>query len=391
MVTANELVQRAEGLMPALRARAHDAEEMGRLHDATVQDFIDTELLKTMAPKRFGGLQYSWDTGAKIVEAVACGDGSAGWVLNAYLCSTWVASLFPIAAQEQVFGARGYMVAPCPTNPLLGKARKVDGGYRVTLRAPFGSGVYHSEWAVLCATVDKKDDPTLPVSIIMLLPRADYSFDLSSWAVLGMRATASATIVVEDIFVPDHRAIDMEFLSNGNAPGAIVHGAAVYRVPWAPAFFFYTAAALTGMARNGVDSLQECLQSAVFAATGRRRSEHVPSQMRMGSAAAPADAASALLHSDVSACLAAVEDGTLDVRRRTRYRLHAAYAGLLCRQSISVVKDTAGANALRKGSAIQRIFRDIQMASGNFAFNLDVAEELYGCERLGKSVPQELV
>ncbi|MBV8804325.1 MAG: hypothetical protein JO042_04745 [Sinobacteraceae bacterium] len=391
MTTSEELVERAKGLVPRLRGRAHNAEEMGRLHDETVQELVEAELLKTMTPKRFGGLQFSWDTGARIIETIASGDSSAGWVMNAYLSTSWVMSIFPLETQQEVFGSRGYALGPCPINPGLGKARKVAGGYRVTLKGPFASGVYHSEWAVACAMVEKGDNSDLPVSIVMLLPRADYTFDLSSWAVLGMKATGSATIIAEDVFVPDQRAMGMEFLSNGKAPGAVAHKSPVYRVPYGPGFFFYTTAALLGMARHGVDAFRDHLLSAIIAFTGEPKSDNPAAQMSLGSAAAPVDAAAALIHSDVAACLSAVEKGTLDISQRSAFRLHGAYAALLCRQSITAVKDMAGANALRQGSPIQRVFRDIQMASGNWAFNLPVGEELYGRHHLGKPINTEFV
>jgi acyl-CoA dehydrogenase len=83
-----------------------------------------------------------------------------------------------------------------------GKLEKVDGGYRITGRKIFGSGVPAGQ--VLMTTGiydDPKDGPTVfhfPVSLA-----AEGVKVLDTWRVLGMRATGSHDIQLESVFLPD--------------------------------------------------------------------------------------------------------------------------------------------------------------------------------------------
>ena len=384
MTTATDLEARARALLPKLRARADEADRQGRLHDETIQDLIDSEIVKAMVPARFGGLELDWIAGARLVDILAQGCSSTAWVVNAYFCTSWVAATFPEAAQAEVFGDKGYVLGPCPMNPLLGKARKVDGGYQVSLRAPFGSGVLHSEWAVVCAMTES-DDPVAdpPMALVLLIPRADYSFNLDSWAVLGMRGTASATLTVEDRFVPDHRTLDLALLTAGTTPGALVNPAPMYRVPFISGFILMGVSALVGMARNGLGGLVDTLQSRSYAMTGKAQGEAVGPQMRLGDAAAHINAAAALVSVDLQRMMTGVEQGTLTIEDRTEFRVDVAFAARLCREAIEAVKDTVGANAMRDGSVVQRVYRDLNMVSANFGFQYDYMKELYGRMKLG--------
>ena len=384
MSIAAELIGRASSLVPTLRERASEIDRLGRPDDETIRDLVDTELLKTMVPRRFGGFEQDWTVGSKVMEAVASGCGSIGWIMNAYLCTNWTIATFPEDTQSEVYGSKGFVIGPCPMNPRLGRARRVSGGYQVTLTAPFGSGVYHSEWAVLCAMADVEDGEPEEnaIPLIMLVPRADYSFDMASWAVLGMRGTGSATLVMKDAFVPSHRAMDLRLVNAGNGPGAKVNTAPMYRVPLVCGFLLMSGGALIGMAKHGLEALETSLRSKVYGFTGQTRGHTVGSQMRLGEVAAYTNAARALVEGDLRSMMDAVTAGTLTIEDRTRFRLNVGYAAMLCRQAIDAVKDTAGASGLRDGNPIQDVYRDLHMISGNFGYQIERTRELYGRLRL---------
>ncbi len=383
MTTADDLIERATALIPKLRERTNEADRIGHLHDETVQDLVDSEILKALTPRRFGGFEYDWSIGARIMEEIARGCGSAGWVTNAYLATAWLVANFPEAAQREVYRDNGYTLGPCPMNARLGKARRVDGGYQVSLTAPFGSGVFHSDWAVLCATtVPEPGSAEVPQPIAMVIPRKDYQFSLQSWAVIGMRGTGSATIKVDNAFVPAHRVIDLNSLSSGTAPGSLLNTAPTYRVPVISAFVLAGMGALLGVTRRGQEALEEGLRSAVFGMTGQTRG-HVPaSQMSLGEMASGINAASALIAADLRHMTDATARNALTTDDRARFRADAAYCALLCRQSIDAAKDALGASCMRDGHPIQNVFRDINMISGSAAYTISRTRELYGQSRL---------
>jgi alkylation response protein AidB-like acyl-CoA dehydrogenase len=83
-----------------------------------------------------------------------------------------------------------------------GTARKVDGGYLVTARKIFGSGSPAGSILMTMAIYDDpKDGPTV-LHIPVPLDATGVKI-LDNWRTLGMRATGSNDIVLENVFVPD--------------------------------------------------------------------------------------------------------------------------------------------------------------------------------------------
>jgi acyl-CoA dehydrogenase len=83
-----------------------------------------------------------------------------------------------------------------------GKLEKVEGGFRMTGRKIFGSGVPGGD---ILMTTGVYDDPSAgPTVIHFPLPlKADGVKVLDTWRVLGMCATGSHDIQLESVFVPD--------------------------------------------------------------------------------------------------------------------------------------------------------------------------------------------
>ena len=104
----------------------------------------ETRLFKMYVPAELGGLETDPLTSMRVVEAVAEEDGAAAWALM--IGSTygiWAAFLAAGAAAE-IFGAPDAVVAGA-LRP-AGVARAVNGGFVVTGRWSFASGIDHSTW-----------------------------------------------------------------------------------------------------------------------------------------------------------------------------------------------------------------------------------------------------
>jgi alkylation response protein AidB-like acyl-CoA dehydrogenase len=84
-----------------------------------------------------------------------------------------------------------------------GTADRVEGGYRVTARKIFGSG---SPAGTLLVTSAVYDDPTDgPTVLHFPVPIAAEGVTvLDNWRALGMRATGSNDVLLEDVFVPEN-------------------------------------------------------------------------------------------------------------------------------------------------------------------------------------------
>ena len=80
-----------------------------------------------------------------------------------------------------------------------GRAVPEQGGYRVSGRWSWGSGIRHAEW-VLVQTLVERDSQTPEVRAVVF-PIAQAQV-IDNWHVLGMKGTGSCDYAVSDLFVP---------------------------------------------------------------------------------------------------------------------------------------------------------------------------------------------
>lgn len=83
-----------------------------------------------------------------------------------------------------------------------GTAVRVDGGYRVSARKPNSSGCEVGN--VLATSIRWDDAPDGPQVLHCSIPLAADGVSIDfTWDTLGLRATGSHTVVLDDVFVPD--------------------------------------------------------------------------------------------------------------------------------------------------------------------------------------------
>src|SRR6478609_12104135 len=155
-----ELLQRAEALVPVLRERAGKAEELRRLPDETIEDLHRAGLFRILQPKRVGGSELPFRSIVELVSVIGKGDGSTAWVLANLAAHHWMLGMLPQQAQDEVWGqSPDNLIGSALIFP-RGRARKVEGGYRVTGRWPFSSGVDPSSWNLLGAITQDEEAGT---------------------------------------------------------------------------------------------------------------------------------------------------------------------------------------------------------------------------------------
>jgi len=90
--------------------------------------------------------------------------------------------------------------------PLKARARRADGGYRVTGRKMFASMLEAADFVLVMAYPDSSTSPF--AGIILLVPREAEGRSVDpNWDVLGMRATRSDSLILEECFLPDSAAV----------------------------------------------------------------------------------------------------------------------------------------------------------------------------------------
>jgi alkylation response protein AidB-like acyl-CoA dehydrogenase len=355
---------------------ARQAELARKPVDAVMQALEDTGVYRYFVPKKYGGYEFSlesfMDIGVILGEACV----STAWVTTFCMEHNWLLALYNEAAQEDIFGQQPYIIAPGALAP-NGMAKPVDGGYRLSGRWEWGTGVMHSDWVMLGAITPQADSdaPTLSMFVI---PRDEVDV-ADTWHTAGMVGTGS-----NDIVVPSHRTQDLATMRDGCSPGASLHESPIYAMPMLPVLGLTAAAPLVGGAKKAVQLFQERLSERMIYGTGTRQGEKPAAQIRLGVLKERVALLESMLK-DTAAEVAAWGERREACPGAERARLRLRI-GLIAREARDIVRDAveaSGAHAHFLDNPLQRILRDVQTASCHTVFDIDLAGEQYGRMLLG--------
>ena len=200
------LMDAVESVRATLEAGAAESEEIGTLPAASVDALYDSGLLRLKLPHVLGGAEADPIIQLDVLEAVSRIDPAAGWCLMIGAASVGSLGAFlPDDAIDELF-ADGNPPRTAGAFAPYGTAIPVAGGYRVTGRWPFGSGVRHSDWVSAGARVKSEDARHLQLRVVM--PRRDVTVH-DNWQVMGLRGTGSCDFSVDDLFVPERFVWDV--------------------------------------------------------------------------------------------------------------------------------------------------------------------------------------
>jgi 3-hydroxy-9,10-secoandrosta-1,3,5(10)-triene-9,17-dione monooxygenase len=379
-----ELLQRAEALVPVLRERAAKAEELRRMPDETIEDLHRTGLFRILQPKRVGGSELPFRAIVELVAAISRGDGSTGWVLANLAAHHWLLGMWPKQAQDEIWGeSPDNLIGSALIFP-RGRARPVPGGYRLTGRWPFSSGVDAATWSLIGAIVHDQESGTAEPRIFVL-PASDFTI-IDTWHVIGLAGTGSKDVAVEDVFVPEYRSVAVREITGGPNPGSAVNPSVLYQLPAISLFAFCIAGVSLGIAQGAIEYFVETMRTRTSYYTGRNLADFVTVQVHLAEAAAIADSARAVLLGDCDEATRIVGEGQIpSLDHRARYRRDGAYAATLCTKAVDVLFQATGGGAIYARNPLQRAFRDVHAANAHYVLNWDINGAMYGRVALGLS------
>jgi len=370
----------SDEFVAALSERAAEAEELRRLPAATVADFRAGGLAHLLLPARYGGQQADFP---EILDAVrrAHGCASSAWTLGFYMLHNWMLALYGEQAQNEVF-ANGPVLCPAPLAP-TGRGVPADGGVRLTGRWSWATGIMDADW-VMVGALCGPDTAIFPA--LALLPARDVAVD-DVWHTAGMRATGSNDVVVSDVYVPEHRLVNVIDIYGGTAPGAALHDAPLYRWPMVPALALLAAMPALGAAEHVADLFAGRLADRVLAYSVVAQRDQPSSQIRLGDARVRLAALRGLLDATTAGIEKSVGAGQR-VSRSGRAGARAAAAHIV-HESRSVIADlleSSGASAQFLTNPMQRAKRDVDVICGHVVFDYDTSRELAGACEIGVKV-----
>lgn len=380
--TLNKLTGHAERMLPALRDRAPRCEEIRRLPDETFQELIAGGFFRIFQPARYGG--YELEPGHPQIEIAgrfgrAC--GSTAWVWAVVACHSWLIGMYPLQAQDDVWRDTPDAVAATASFPEKSRFEKVTGGYRISARCKFASGVDHADWVVV--GIPFKTETGAPDSLWCLVPKRDLEV-IDTWFVSGLRGTGSKDIQMEGVFVPEHRVLPLSEMVKGTGPGTAVNPSHIYRIPLFAAYTYNLVTPALGIARGAIDDYCDRMRARGVGVVGLDYSSLESIHLKISEAAVQVDCAVSLLKAMATEFNAQVYAGdTLRKDQIARARRNFSYASQLCMQAVDSIHYVGGAHSIFEDNSMPRAFRDIHALNAQFALKFHLAARAYGRLAIG--------
>lgn len=387
---SNEVLDRVRPLLPRIAERAKATDAEGAVPASTIAELKAAGVFRLLQPKRFGGTEGHPVHFYEVVRAISGACGSTGWVTSVLGVHPWQLGLFDERAQAEVWGEDPDTLVSSAYAP-VGRLRPVDGGYELSGRWSFSSGCGHASWALLGGVVAGSAGKPFDI-VTLLVPRSDYRID-DVWDVIGLRGTASNDIVVDKVFVPEHRTLRNYEQAQLRGPGQAVNTGPLYRMPFASVFTSTITAPVIGAVSGCYAAYITAMRNRIrLSLGGGRYSEDQFAHVAVARAASEIDAAVLQMDRNVSelydhACRH--EEIPDELRLRTRRDQVRGTERAL--EAIDMLFKTAGGNSLKRGNPIERSWRDAHAGSVHVANDVERALAMYGRNEFGFTVEDNLM
>src|ERR1700722_15282463 len=234
-------------LAPLIGAEKHVFDRDRQLPVHVVSAMHEVGLFYLWLPRELGGPALNLRATARVLEALAEIDGAPAWCACSATTYSRLGAFLPRHVASKIFVEDRAIVGGTFAG---GRADIVEGGYRLTGRMPYSSGIGHSQWAVGGGTIFIDGAPKLmpngaQETRTMLYPSSQIEV-LDTWDVGGLRGTGSHDYVVDNLFVPNEYTVLLHGESAECAGG-------FYRIPPYTAYPVPIAAVLLGIARNALN------------------------------------------------------------------------------------------------------------------------------------------
>ncbi|WP_369146274.1 acyl-CoA dehydrogenase family protein [Streptomyces sp. R44] len=349
-------VAEAAALAGTQAAKA-DAER--RVSEEVVRAVVDAGFARWLVPARWGGSDRGYTELTEAVAEIGAECSSAAWLACLAAHAARYVACLPEQGQADIWGDGPDTLVAAVIKP-QGTASAVDGGFRLSGSWTYVSGVEHSDWALLTGPTPGPKSGGQPMRLFAV-PRRDYTFE-DTWSSLGMRGTGSHTLVLDDVFVPEHRVCLREDAFRGATVG--LPGRAPLPNPAVSGLTF--VAPVLGAARG---ALAVAAQLVAVAPTGPRAAAGQAYQVEFARAAGEIDAAQLLLER----ATAVVDGGTLTPELARRNRRDFALALQLLADATDRLLRIGGTRAQEDGHPLQRYWRDVRSVTSHAVMQFEPA------------------
>jgi alkylation response protein AidB-like acyl-CoA dehydrogenase len=367
----------------APRAAQHDRE--ASFPTANYDDLRQAGFLGLCIPERYGGLGADYETYCLVSAELGTWCGATALTYNMHAASMLWPSLmadgiemtpedrsaheqrrvaiFATVLRDGAIFAQPFSepnaAAAAGRAPFGTVARRVEGGWRVSGRKHFASlsGAAHY-YSILCTEEREGEPPNVRDTAFLAVPADAAGFRIEGeWDTLGMRATVSKSLVLDDVFVPESLSL---------LPSGAYHRVAL---AW-PHMFFTLSPTYIGIARAAFRFTVAYLREAKTRSSTMKQVAVAEMRLKL-------DQAEALFHR-------AIGEAQANPEKDARLRAYAAqftimeHANDICRLAIR----TCGGRSIARALPLERYYRDSRCGALMLPWTAEICLERLGRESL---------
>jgi len=375
-----EMLARAAAMTPRLLERAEHVENTRMIHPDTVQDFWDTQLWSILKPKRYGGLELDFGTVIDIPDHIGRGCGSTAWIYTNLICHDWMLPMWQAAAQDAVWKDNPQALIASSLVVTAGCAKSVSGGFELSGRWPYCSGIDPSDWMMIGAMIDD-EGPKRPLWLVA--PRGEFE-EIDTWQVTGLVGTGSRDVQCDAVFVADYMTLEPKETRGGPTPGTPHEPGLLYQLPVLGLFPHLLIGPMVGIAQGAYDDYVSEIRERRSTASAAKLVEQTQIQMKVAEAGVLIQAAWVLALDNIREAERIVAAGFQpDVVTKVRWRRDGAYAAQNCVKTVQLLQSVIGAAGKFLSNPFQRRFRDIHAAGSQIQVIFDINGAEFGRVELG--------
>jgi 3-hydroxy-9,10-secoandrosta-1,3,5(10)-triene-9,17-dione monooxygenase len=382
---ADKFLADITALLPDIRAKAGETERAGRVSAEMVKALAEIGVFRAVQPRQWGGMELDLATFYQGMVLIASACASTGWVASVVGVHPWQMALFADEAQRDLWADDPDARASTSLAP-TGSVRRVDGGFHLSGRWHFSSGVDHCGWALLGGVIP--DEGHGAEFRTFLVPQQDFAIDHHSWRVTGLAGTGSKDVVVAGAFVPEYRTHSVVDVYHERNPGFAVNDRPYFRLPWRLVFGYTIAAPAIGAAIGAVEAFTANNSSRVSAYGGPAVAKDPALHRPLARALIATDTARTRLAATWTELQSLLQQGrSIPYVRRAQAFYEATLAHHSCTNAISDLLAVNGGRTMQADGALQRFFRDLLAMRNHPAANIELSGSLYAQAMLGLDPP----
>jgi 3-hydroxy-9,10-secoandrosta-1,3,5(10)-triene-9,17-dione monooxygenase len=371
--TPDEVLLRVTELVPTLRSRGRETEQLCRMHPDTLRELTEAGVFKLTMPADVGGYEADDYVITEVLTQIARGCPSTSWICTIMLSLNVLPALLSDAAADQIYATPDLRMTGvlAPT----GRATAVDGGYRVTGEWKWNTGGVHSNWVVPTSVVTTDSGET---PIMTIIPTSQVQ-QHDNWRAAGMAGTATNILTVTDVFVPTSHTVSVDGLVQGGIPSGRYRGNPYFTRPFVMWASVLSTPTLLGTARGAMDVFMQVLptRGAITYTPWTKAAEAPLLHHQLAKAQFELEIAE-MYQEKARSLMCSALMRTPTVFERVQARAWLGQAATHSRACVNGLFEASAASQVTLDCDLQRYFRDINVLHQHGLIQPHSSDELYG-------------